>query len=190
MPGKTDHLSTPFWREVKVNTDGSFRIQGVPPGKLRLELNNALPGLSLSRIERDSVVQPRDGIELAEGEHVSNLRLIAVYGALSLRGEIKIVGGTLPPEMMLYIMASKVDAAGYFNRGTPVDTRNLFVIEHLTAGEYELRLSMQVMRPDRSNVNQQLYQKISQVRQKVVVSNNDQQSVILTVDLSKGENNQ
>ncbi|MCI0660747.1 MAG: carboxypeptidase-like regulatory domain-containing protein [Acidobacteria bacterium] len=190
IPGGTDQLSTPFGRQVKVNTDGSFTFQGVPPGKIILELIMMFPGLSLIRTERDGVPQPREGIDIAAGEHISNLRLVASYGALSLRGEIKIVGGTLPPEIMLYITATRVDAANDNSRGYPVDTRNLFVIEHLSAGEYELRLSISRMRPGIQNFDQQLYRKISEVKQKVVVSGNNQQPVTMTVDLSKGENNQ
>ena len=188
--GRTDQLSAPFGRQVKVNTDGSFRFQGVPPGKIRIDLNSGLPGLSLIRTERDGVLQPREGIEIAPGENISNLRLVAAYGALSLHGEIKIVGGTLPPEIMLFITASRADAANNNFRSYQVDTRNHFVIEHLSAGEYELQLRIGGMRPDRQNFDRQLFRKISEVRQKVVVSSNNQQPVILTIDLSKGENNQ
>ena len=120
---------------------------------------------------------------------MSNLRLVASYGALSLRGEIKIVGGTLPPDILLYIHASRVDAATENSRGNTVDPRNHFVIEYLSAGEYQLQLGISGMGSRIQNVDQ-LLRKISEVRQKVVVSSNNQQPVILTLDLSKGGNNQ
>jgi len=190
MMESKDQLNAPFMRYVKVNSDGTFTIQGIPPGKVRIDLAVQIQGLSLIRTERDGVVQPREGIEIAVGENISNLRIIVAYGTLSLHGEIKIVGGTLPPEMMLNIMATRVDAANHNSRGYPVDHRNLFVIDHLSAGEYELRVSFGGMRSGNQTFDQHIFRKLSEVRQKVVVSGNNQQPVILTVDLSKGENNQ
>lgn len=191
MQNRTDQLNAPFGKQAKVNTDGSFIFQGLPPGRMRIELMPlpGLQGLSLIRTERDGVLQPRDGIEITAGENVSNLRLVASYGALSLRGEIKIVGGTLPPDILLYIHASRVDAATENSRGNTVDPRNHFVIEYLSAGEYQLQLGISGMGSRIQNVDQ-LLRKISEVRQKVVVSSNNQQPVILTLDLSKGGNNQ
>src|SRR5262249_7171582 len=129
-------------------------------------------------------------VEIGAGEQVSNLRLVAAYGTLSVQGEIKIVGGTLPRGFWLFINAHMGDDSARYARWGEVDTRGHFVIEHLSPGEYELRLGIRSMQPGSQNLDPQLSRKISQVRQKVVVSSNNQQPVILTVDLSQGGSNQ
>ena len=192
MPGAPGQLSTPYANYVKVNPNGGFQAQGLPPGKVLIDLAipDSLPGLSQVRIERDGAPQPRDGIEIGAGEQVSNLRLVAAYGTLSVQGEIKIVGGTLPRGFGLFINAHMGDVPTRYARVGAVDTRGHFVIEHLPPGEYELRLGIRSMQPGSQNLDPQLSRKISQVRQKVVVSSNDQQPVILTVNLSQGGSKQ
>jgi hypothetical protein len=55
---------------VKFGPDGSFRIQGLSPGKAVFRLSNweQNTGFSLLRVERDGI-QQRDGIELSAGAH-------------------------------------------------------------------------------------------------------------------------
>jgi hypothetical protein len=136
------------------------------------------------------VIQPSDGIEIGAGEHVSNLRLVTTHGTLSLQGEIRIVGGALPKDIFLYISASKVGAASGNPRGFLVDARKIFVIDHLSPGEYELQLRIGNVSPGSQNVDPLFRQRISQARQKVVVSSNNQLPVILTVELSQEGSNQ
>jgi Carboxypeptidase regulatory-like domain len=192
MPGMSGQLSTPYNNQIKVNPNGSFQINGLPPGKVRIDLMTpaALPGLSLLRIERDGVPQSREGIDIGAGEQVSNLRVVTAYGTLSVRGEVQIVGGTLPQELFLFINAQRGDGPAGFSRGSDVDARGHFVIEHLTPGEYEFWLSIRGMQPGPMRLDPQLGRKISQVRQKVLVSGNNQQPVIMKIDLSQGGSNQ
>jgi hypothetical protein len=192
IPGSTGQLTTPFGKQVKTNPDGSFIFQGVPPGKIRFDLMTppGLEGITLIRIERNSVPQPRDGIEIASGEHLSNIHLVAAIGTLSLQGEIKIVGGKLPQDILLYVNTTRVDNRGDNIRDYQVDTRNQFLIEHLAPGEYELRLRINGVLPSIQNVSSHVVRRISEVRQKVLVSGNNQQLVTLTVDLGQRENNQ
>ncbi len=192
MPGTPGQLISPYANYVKVNPNGTFQVQGLPPGKVHIELTipSSLPGLAMLRIERDGVPQPMDGLEIGAGEQVSNLRLVAAYGTISVRGEIRIVVGTLPQDSRFFISAHRGDTTSRFTRGGEVDTRGHFVIEHLVPGEYELRLGISGMQPGPQNIDPQLRRKVSQVRQKVVVSGNNQQPVIMTVDLSQGGSNQ
>jgi hypothetical protein len=191
IPAQTGQISMPYGNEINIKSDGSFSFQGLPPGKVYLNLQAipGLEGLSLIRIERDGVLQPREGIEIGTGEHISNLRLIAVNGTLSLRGEIKIVGGTLPKNITFYIHAYIKDNPD-ISRGSQVDARNNFVIEHMMPGEYVLLLGISNAAPGQQNIDPQLSRKISEIRHKVVVSSNNQQPVILTVDLSQGGSKQ
>ena len=170
---------------INADSQGRFQVKGLPKGTVRIQL---LLYFSLIRIERDGVVQPGDAIVIDEGENVSNLRLFIALADLSLRGEIKIIGGTLPPQM-LTVYASRVDGVTGNSRMFQVDARNQFLIERLSPGEYELHLKVGDYQTGLQQVDAQLSRKISQFRQKVVLNSNNQQPVILTLDLSQGEGN-
>jgi 5-hydroxyisourate hydrolase-like protein (transthyretin family) len=184
-------LSSRYFKLVRIAPNGSFKVEGVPKSKVRIQTFPPINsyGSSLVRIERDGVPQTGNTIEISAEEHISNLRLVTAIRNLSLRGEIKIVGGTLPPALMLSIYASRGDDAPGNNFPFQVDARNHFVIEHLSSGEYELRLKISDYQFGSQNADPQLSQKISKVRQKVVVSRNNQQPVILILDLSQGGGN-
>jgi len=148
-------------------------------------LNPEVLGLSLIRIERDGVSLPGYGIEISDGEQVSNLRLITAYGALSLRGEIKIIGETPPPDLTLLVIASRMDNTAGTLRAYYVDARNHFLIDHLSPGEYELRFIFRGNQPGTLMMSPQLLKKVMELRQKVVVGGNNQPPVTMTIDLSR-----
>jgi Carboxypeptidase regulatory-like domain len=185
---KPGELSSRYFKLARIAPNGSFKVEGVPKGKVRIQTFPPINsyGSSLIRIERDGVPQPGNNIEIGAEEHISNLRLVTAIRNLSLRGEIKIVGGTLPPDLMLSVYASRGDDATGNNFPFQVDARNHFVIDHLSPGEYELRLKISDYQFGSQDADPQLSRKISQVRQKVVVSRNNQQQVILILDLSQG----
>jgi hypothetical protein len=179
---------TTFNPSGKTDERGNYRITGVPAGRYVPNspapfnpFNNSL-GSSLVRIERDGVPQPGDTIEIGAGEHVSNLRLVTATPNLSLRGEIKVVGGTLPPDVVLSIYAVREGGTAGNDYSFQVDARNQFEIKYLLPGEYELRMKFS---GSQQNPDPQLSRRISEVRHKVVVSRNNQQPVILTLDLNQ-----
>src|SRR5262245_34450419 len=180
-------LRSPYYKYFQVAPNDSFKIDGTPKGRIHFRTfspNSA--GSSLIRIERDGALLPGDSIEIGAGEHISNLRLVTATPNLSLPGAIKVVGGTLPPDLPLYIYASRVDGARGDIRPFQADARNHFVIQYLAPGEYELRLEIRDYSVKPKNVDPQLSRAISQARQKVVVSRNNQQPAIMTLDLSRG----
>src|SRR5262249_5629430 len=175
-----------YYKQVDVAPNDSFKIEGTPKGKVRIiTFTPNFTGSSLIRIERGGVPLPEDSIEIGAGEHISNLRLVTATPNLSLSGAIKVVGGSLPPDLALYIYASRLDGARGARPGE-VNARNHFVIQYLSPGEYELRLKIADRTVETKNVDPQLSRAISQARQKVIVSRNNQQPVIMTLDLSKG----
>jgi len=176
-----------YYKQVDVAPNDSFKIEGTPKGKVRIiTFTPNFTGSSLIRIERGGVPLPEDSIEIGAGEHISNLRLVTATPNLSLPGAIKVVGGTLPPDLSLYIYASRVDGGRGAIRPFQVDARNHFIIQYLAPGEYELRLEIRDYSVKPKNMDPQLSRAISQARQKVVVSRNNQQPVIMTLDLSRG----
>jgi hypothetical protein len=187
VEGRPGELKSPYFKRVEAAPNGSFKVEGTPKGRVHIKtISPNSAGSSLIRIERDGAPLPGDSIEIGAGEHISNLRLVTATPNLSLPGAIKVVGGTLPPDLALYIYASRVDGARGDIRPFQVDGRNHFVIQYLSPGEYELRLEIIVFSVKSNNVDSQLIQAISQARQKVVVSRNNQQPAIMTLDLSRG----
>jgi hypothetical protein len=180
-------LRSPTFKRADVAPNDSFKVEGTPKGKVQIiTFNPNSSGSSLIRIERGGAPLPGDSIEIGAGEHISNLRLVTATPNLSLPGAIKVVGGTLPPTLSLYIYASRLDGARGAIRPFQVDVRNHFLIQYLAPGEYELRLEIPDYSVKPNNVDPQLSRAISQARQKVVVSRNNQQPAIMTLDLSRG----
>jgi 5-hydroxyisourate hydrolase-like protein (transthyretin family) len=188
VENRPEELRSPYFKRVEVAPNGSFKVEGTPKGRVGIMTLNpvASVGSSLIRIERDGAPLPGDSIDIGAGEHISNLRLVTATPNLSLTGEIKVVGGTLPPDLTLDIYASRVDGARGAIRRFGVDARNHFTIQYLAPGEYELRLEIADYTVETKNVDPQLSRAISQARQKVVVSRNNQQPAIMTLDLSRG----
>ena len=167
-------------QSVQIKPDGSFRIGGLLAGTVSFSVGSWGPtgnakAITISRIERDGVVQPR-GIEVKTGEHVSGIRIFAAYSSGSIRGVVKVENGALPPSAHLVVGLSKVgDANENMGGGTAVDARGRFLIEGLAAGTYELTVSAYVpewrQRPRTS-------------KQLVTVTEGAATDVTLTIDLT------
>jgi len=82
---RADEFGVPVRSRIMVNPEGSFHIRGLQPGEIEIQLISA-PGFSLLRLERDGTsVLPQEGLPLASGENIANLRVIVGYS----RGEGK-----------------------------------------------------------------------------------------------------
>lgn len=140
-------LAAPSWSRLVIAPDGSFRIGGLRPGKLRLMLGwPQVKGLSMVRIERDNV-EARDGIEITEAANISGVRVLLAYGNAVIRGQVNVTGGTLPQGARMMVSARRAgsNTSGPMPMGmqpAEVDTRGRFTIEGLAAGEYELQLRL------------------------------------------------
>lgn len=143
-----------------VAADGSFRIDGLSAGKVRLypDLlgygynNPALRGFLLSRFERDGVEIKQEGggfgIEIGDGEQVGGIRIVLAYGTGRVRGQVRIEGGTLPTGAHMHIQIRRAgDNNMRFARPVEVDARGHFLIENLVAGEHQLTLNISNERP-------------------------------------------
>jgi hypothetical protein len=174
-------------RPFKVNADGSFRIEGLQAGKVRIMVTGPQEtrGLTLGRTEYNGAPAP-EGIDVNSGEPVTGVRLVLVYGAITLRGEVQIVGGVFPPGQRLRAIARSVDQPMQIPLGMDVDARGQFVIENLTPGEYEVRV-MPSYYPDSQPLSREIMRRLSSFREKVVLGGADQQSITLVIDLSQKE---
>lgn len=168
---------------VKIQPDGSFVVTGLPPGKnIFFIIPFGTPkGFSIARVERDGV-NVTGGIDLQAGDQVTGVKLVFSYGTSVLRGEVKIVGGTLPEGARL--TASIYPGAKSTNPKTPlnfvsVDTRGRFIFEGLSAGDYELQVNAFI--PGQSGR--------SPVRQPVTIIGGEA-DVTVTLDLTPKEEEQ
>ena len=124
-------------RTATISPDGAFTLKGMRPGKVNINLNSLSQGgavFQLDRIEYKGVSIGREGIEVREGENPTGVRLIAVYGSITVRGSVKI-NGNLPEGMKLRVVA--VRQGDYSsNKLADLDPQGNFVITNLSAGEY------------------------------------------------------
>ncbi len=196
---------------ASVMSDGVFRVAGLAPGRVSLnvsEANNPGPfsGLQILRIEKDGA-ELQSGLEVTAGEQVIGVRIVVAYGTSSIRGVVKVEGGTLTQGMRLMVMARRTDGAGGAGgRGggmmpAQVDAQGQFQIERLVAGTYEV--TAQAMgggggfagigggrggqqpgqtQPGQAPAGQQMRAVPS--AQTVIVGNNATQNVTLTLNLA------
>jgi protocatechuate 3,4-dioxygenase beta subunit len=164
-----------------VAPDGSFQIEGLPPGKAMVNVLSAggtdLKGFSISRIEREGLVQSQ-GIDMRPGENATGVRVYLSYGSGTIRGQIKVEGGTLPSEAMIFVMLTHDGAPT--RSSSPVDSRGRFLIQNLPAGAYQV--VMQIFNMGRSTTARNMPQP---QRQEITVMDGTETEVSFTVDLGK-----
>jgi hypothetical protein len=143
---KTKNLGPPDNRQVNLNADGSFSIKGLPPGSANIYLFG-YPGkdLKLARIERDGAPQT-NGIELAPGTDVTNVRLIFQYGSGVIRGEVRADNDALPEGTRIFVHLYKPgdDINSRAVAYSPTDARGRFIIEGLMSGDYQMVVRAQL----------------------------------------------
>jgi len=131
------------WRS-RFQPDGSFRVMGLPPGKAHLALEPYFSaGFTLLRIEHSGIAH-RDGIEIGSGEHLSGVRVVMAYGTSTVRGQVEMRRDGAPVQIpdggQLHVSVRRRGAGDSWrgDNGAEVDARGRFILEGLTAGEYEL----------------------------------------------------
>ena len=178
-------------RSGRINPDGGFRISGLPPGKITFSLSGQYDAnkFSILRIERGGVSQGHQ-IEISAGEQANYLRVVLVYGVAAIRGQLKIIGSAAPSDIVVQVYAKKLGGGESAYLGSQVDASGQFVIEGLTAGEYELRLSY-LPRNNSAETDPQLrqtfLQQLFQNKQTVSVGATGVTKVTFTFDLSRKE---
>ena len=169
---------------VRIAPDGSFRIGGLPPGitSFYFQSYSSPKGLALARVERDGV-EPRQGIEVGSDEDIIGVKLIFSYGTGWIRGQVKVEGGEITPNTMMFLDLRPVGSKDPRNNSQMVDARGRFVIPGLSTGDYELTLVYQSRQTSSGTVGGGVTTK--QVKQRVSVTNGTETQVTLIVDLNK-----
>ena len=167
---------------AKVRADGSFTVGGLSAGRAFIFVssqNEAARKPWLMRVERSGAVLERQ-IEIAEGENISDLRVVISYGSGVLRGQLKIEGPPLDG-LMMYV-AFHHTGSNRMGGGVLVDARGRFLIEGLPEGQYELSLASETLLRDRSH---DYRSQLNAAKQTVTVTNGAETPVLLVLDLSK-----
>ncbi|HEX6183566.1 MAG TPA: carboxypeptidase-like regulatory domain-containing protein [Pyrinomonadaceae bacterium] len=131
-------------RPTSINPDGSFRIPGLRPGKLRLgSAGDNIKGLVLSRVEYNGA-NAIGGIDVAEGAQLTGVRMVLTYGTGVITGQTSFLNGAPQPGTRVIAQARRAGAQtpNEFGRTVEVDARGLFRIEGLPAGEYLVTVSV------------------------------------------------
>ena len=173
-------LPVPSYGQSQIGPDGSFHFDGLAPGKARIGIGGfpaAPKGLTLVKTELDLVEQP-EGIEVTAGAQINGVRLVFAYGSGSIRGEVKVEGGSLQEGMKLRVwVRSPEGESRRFNRRVDCDARLHFLVENIPPGNYELIVSRGMAPGSGTNLGELL-------KQSVTVSNGAETTVTLVVDLS------
>jgi hypothetical protein len=169
---------------AQIAGDGSFRAEGLPPGRAgftQAPWDDGTLGLTLLRVERDGVRV--DSIEIGPSEQVSGIRVVFGYGNGIVRGQVIVKGGSLPEGAILSISARRGDESR--SKGALADARGAFAIEGLPPGEYELQGRLMIQGPVLGEFRRRATDK-----QTVIVANGQTAQVTLTLDLSQPEQKQ
>lgn len=175
-----------YGRSTIINQDGSFRVSGLQAGIANFSLfsmgGSQINRFTIARIERDGVTQLR-GLEIKDGEQITNVRLVVNYGNGTIRGIVKAENGELPQYPRVFVWLTRpgddpTNPQGRFGPSQQVDARGRFLVEGLAAGTYEVNVNVFV--PGSRN-------RVS-AKQQVNVADGVVTEVTLTVDLKPPDN--
>ena len=128
---------------AQVAPDGSFRLSGLTPGQVSLNLNGfGGPGgngsFTLLRIERNGAPLTGD-FTVASGETVAGIRVVAGYGTGIINGRVTFTGATAGSARVM-ATAQPLGSGGQA-RTTGVNPNGQFRFEGLLPGNYEIRVT-------------------------------------------------
>jgi len=170
-------ISAPRQMTAHVAPDGSFRIVGVQPGRLSFYINSFFEPtkLAILRTERGGMAQ-KEGVAIAAGESVNDIRVVMAVTSATLRGEIKTSGDGSLDDYDLAITAMRVGGEPPFSKDTEeVDAGGRFTIEELIPGDYEVTVTA---KEDDAPTSKPVTAK-----QRVTVMKDSETSVTLTIEL-------
>jgi len=119
---------------------------------------------------------------------VTGVRVVLVNGTLTLRGELKIIGGAIPAGQRIRASARRVDPQLQTSHGAEVDSRGQFILENMTPGEYEISI-LSFFNRNNEQLDPQLTRRLRTFKERVVVAGGNQQPVTLVIDLNQKEGN-
>jgi 5-hydroxyisourate hydrolase-like protein (transthyretin family) len=165
-------------RWARVGADGSFSINGIRPGKVRLSVSSGQQGpkFEFRRLELGGNEVPQATIEIQPKDTLSGYQMVVAFGTGSLRGTIKTDGIAMPQGPVTMVNCKRLGSEPPFGMHySEVDSRGHFVIEGLTAGQYEVFASV------RSRVSPGAPAQRLEAKQTVSISDGTQAEVVLEI---------
>jgi hypothetical protein len=176
LSGQNNQRSMPT---ANIDQNGSFRLTGLPAGRLMLALPVNRDHLRLMHIERDGIVY-RSGIEIKEREQITGLRVVVSQANGTIRGVLKLPEGVaLPASARLLVFVRRIEDPPTSNSNAPVeaDARGQFIVKDLLPGTYEFNVAVEVVTGDQPSIPDRA--------QTVVVTNGAIADVTITLQLPK-----
>ncbi|HEU4386427.1 MAG TPA: carboxypeptidase-like regulatory domain-containing protein [Blastocatellia bacterium] len=174
---------------VRIDSDGSFNVTPLPPGKFFFQVRSSPATQSLVIVRLEGAETDRFAVELSPGEHLTGVRVILGQANGIVRGELKVEGGELPPGARVVAVCRRIDpnaAPGPGNaplpsssRSAQVDSRGRFMITTLLPGEYEIMAMLILDRASRPTT------RVSPEWQRITVANGAETQITLTLSLSE-----
>ncbi len=166
-----------------IDARGNVHFKGLGTGKVSINVvgDNANKGFSVTRIEHNGMSM-NDGLPVSAGEAITGVRIIVAYSSASIRGEIKVEGGTLPEDVNLNVTLKATDNPAkiiYAN----ADARGRFLFEGVTTGNYEIIVDTYANRPPYEKPSIKLQENSKSIQ----VSTGQEQTVTLTVRVGSKE---
>lgn len=170
--------------------NGTFRISGLAPGLVRLNVNGGGGAFKLIRIERDGAPSNGD-VELTSGEAVGGIRMVVGYGSATIQGRV-VVTGPLNGGRVMVTARAMSSAGGGANFQARLNPDGQFSIENLLPGSYEVRATVMTpgqggrggVRPGQPGQGQTQI-KMPEDRRTVTVANGTPATVTLTLNLAQ-----
>ncbi len=162
-------------RPSPVAADGSFRIVGLAAGIVHLQVSALDYGRvsAVSRIERRGLVIPPPGMEIKQGEQISDLKILLNYGSGLVRGTVTFENG--PPAPGTRFMVRLAKPGEDFARSWEVDARGHFLLDGVVPGNYDLIISSWNPTAGTPPIS---------ARQSVMVANGTPTDVAISIDLA------
>jgi len=176
---------TPSQHQATLKPDGTFRVAGIAPGKVRMfPIGMSDPSFQFLRVERGGS-EVKDLLTISKGEKINDLRLIFGQGSGVIRGQVQITGRQLPKDWQVSAQARRVGGGGdgiglNYSFSAILDERRRFTLEGLFTGEYDLRIAAGPINQD-SGANLQLP---TPVVQKVTITNGAEVQITIQLDLN------
>lgn len=125
---------------TRLNADGTFVLNGLRPGHVKLTITGPLKAISLARVELDGVDRTQ-GIEVGSQESIAGVKLILAYGVGHIAGQVTTRNGPLPIGSKTSVTATSLAASAPKRVFANVNSEGRFTFLDLPAGDYEISVT-------------------------------------------------
>lgn len=137
---RADQFGATVLSSSQVNPDGSFTLNGLKPGQVKLTIHsNQSKEISLARVEVGGMDRTH-GIPVGPHENISSVRLILTVGLGHIMGQVRRRDGPLPPDRVTTVAAIPLVSPGSRRVFAQADEHGRFSFMNLPPGEYEIQV--------------------------------------------------